>query len=79
MSKTLWLFILLVISSFAQAAFETRQTLLVSQVPVVSVSEAPEGVSDHNWVVGNVANGVWGSGAGYPDQQWMARHISETG
>jgi len=44
-----------------------------------AVSEAPQGTSDGNWVVGNIVDGRWGTAPYYPNQQWMARHISEPG
>ena len=62
---------------------EPRSAGDLVSVPVVlgpeAVSEAPEGRSDGNWVVANTVDGRWGTAPYYPDQQWMARHISEPG
>jgi hypothetical protein len=73
---------LLVLTSLPSwADMESRPTWFVDRVPVSpdKVSEAPEGRSDSNWVVRNVADGRWGTPPYYPDQQWMARHIGERG
>jgi len=64
-------------------AGQARSAEDLVSVPVTlgpeAVSEAPEGRSDGNWVVGNIVDGRWGTAPYYPDQQWMARHISEPG
>lgn len=45
----------------------------------VRATESPEGQTDGNWLVANLIDGHYGTGLGYPDQQWMAQHIGEPG
>lgn len=72
---------LLSVVASAGAQVESRPAVFVEKVLVTPdrVTEAPEGRSDTNWVVGNLADGRWGTPPFYPNQQWMARHIGEPG
>ncbi|HJN17197.1 MAG TPA: hypothetical protein QGH10_16955, partial [Armatimonadota bacterium] len=63
----------------ASAAAQPGKISVPIAVEAVAVSEAPEGASDSNWVVGNIVDGTWASPPYYPDLQWMARHIGQPG
>jgi hypothetical protein len=57
-------------------SFNTRVPIAVD---ANAITEAPEGVSDSNWRVSNVADGKFAAEPYYPDMQWMAHHAGQTG